>query len=189
MKLKTKQLQFKKIKKKDYLENVKIRLENDVAPYMKLIKKIQNTTGVGIGFWALVRMIFPIIDELSNTLYRKSRKNKYKHIKLLQKLGLKFPNLIWEMYRNGLIHHDIPRKILYKDIEIKWGIKTSGKHEYKKDMILININQVYDSLVYFIKSEINKAKNKSIYMHIGVKYNKKLGKELKNEIIILQKQK
>ena len=57
--------------KKGFLEGVKGRLENDVWPYFGCINQIYLDSGKKkmVGFWALARMVFPVIEAIAKAVY------------------------------------------------------------------------------------------------------------------------
>ena len=57
-----------------FLSDVAQRLRDDVGPYFEVIQAVYTHTGRGVGFWALARMIFPVVEAVSTVIYRAGRR-------------------------------------------------------------------------------------------------------------------
>lgn len=171
---------FKKIPRDAFLYGVKGRLINDVGPYIELVKKVYDETGKGTGFWALARMIFPVVDAVASRIYKKGKQRK--PVKLLQKLKVPCPNLVWEIYRHSLIHGDQPRTAVYRKKKVAWRVSIGeGTHERHNTHIAIDLEKCYQDFLIFLDEEIKKGINKSIWIENEIIFNRKISKPLKAE--------
>ena len=127
----------KRVKKVKYLNDVKNRLSDDVLPYLLTIKSVYQKTGKGVGFWALTRMIFPVIESVSDTIYR-DRSSLKKRAKLLRNLGIEYPFLTWEMFRNTLMHNDEMTVAYYRGKKITWSLSIGQGHKWEKGVLQID---------------------------------------------------
>lgn len=59
-----------------FLSRVRQRLLNDVGPYFETIRTVHRRTGRGVGFWALARMIFPVVEGVATVIYRSGAKER-----------------------------------------------------------------------------------------------------------------
>lgn len=58
-----------KINLHEHLTNIRNRLISDVGPYVDLIQKKARKEKIGIGNFALIRMLFPPIETICVVLY------------------------------------------------------------------------------------------------------------------------
>lgn len=172
--------------RKLFLEGVKGRLENDVAPYLDLINQIASDSYLKtgktevIGFWALVRMVLPPINAVANALYRGKENDKF--CKLLKQLGIAYPRIVLEMYRHSLMHNDELRGIAYRGQRIGWSIGHGGTdHIFHKDAILIDIRKLYQDFIKFLNAEIAKSGSRTVWAENTVVFGKGIPTELKKE--------
>ena len=99
---------YTKMSKSQYLEGVKERLINDVGTYFTMVD-IESSKGNMVGFWGSARLIFPVVEAVSKTIYRKG-KGKGDDVRvprLLKQLNIPYPDVVWQMYRNSLAHSTI----------------------------------------------------------------------------------
>ncbi len=89
----------KTISQKKYLTDVLNRLNNDVYPYIDLIRHHIKTRHEGIGNFSLARMIFPIVEAVAIPLDKSPQK-------LLEEIRVPYPYLCWSIYRDGFTHND-----------------------------------------------------------------------------------
>jgi hypothetical protein len=111
----------------DFMNDVKGRLENDVGPYFDCIEEVYRRTQRYVGFWALPRMLFPIIEAVATTVFRRSKAGA-PAVRLLRRLGLQYPALTWEMYRNVLMHGDELLVATYRGYSVRWAVAIGDGH-------------------------------------------------------------
>lgn len=171
----------KKISRLKYLEGVKGRLVDDIEPYLVVIKQTVLKSGKKIGFWSLARMIFPVIEAVGSCIY------KERQFRLLERIGVPCPALVWKMYRHSLIHGDQPRFLIYRKQRIDWEVRIfEGAHAIKKGVIAIDLGKCYRDFLGFLDREILKSGTKSIWVEDGIVFNKKISKQLKDEFRALK---
>ena len=123
-------------------------LENEFLPAIEAFHGESYRTGVGKGFFSLLRMIFPAITFLG-TLYKgtDSSKNaisfmrdymgmvnrKYKHIS----------DLIYNVYRHGLMHTHMPKVLEIENKFVGWEITYNDDNHLK---IFKSINAIRISI-------------------------------------------
>ena len=59
-----------------FLTIVAQRLRSDIGPYFATIRDVYTRTGKGVGFWALARMIFPVVEAVATVIYRREQQNQ-----------------------------------------------------------------------------------------------------------------
>jgi hypothetical protein len=184
---------FTRISKYDFLTGVHERLKNDVEPYFDLIEKINRETGRAIGFWALVRMIFPIIEAVGSVIHKgvsdkggiKISINK--HLKLMDELKVPCSGLVWEIYRHSLMHGDRPRKAVYRKQKVNWELRIGGGHQVKHNCLAIDVQKCYVDFLSFLDIEIKRAGKKKIWIEDEILFTNKISKRLKSEFKLLSK--
>lgn len=163
----------KKVKRSDFLKSVKQRLNNEVNPYFSCILGIQPDTGAVVGFWALVRMIFPVIEALSAGL-------KTDLSILLVELGIEYPNITWEIYRHSLMHRDTLRYIKYKNQHVGWVIGIGQSHAVAKGNVSLDLEDLYSKLIEYIDKQISSSGDEEIEFETGL--------ELQNPYLALERE-
>ena len=132
---------------KRYLtEHLLTQLTRDVPPAMNAYVEVFKKTGVGVGFWALPRTVFPTITFLG-CLYKGSDSAAHA-IEFLEKYAgtfepkyLDLAATIYVMYRHGLTHTAMP-KVFERDDgrpvgwEIKFGAPTAHLTADKSEEII-----------------------------------------------------
>lgn len=156
----------RRVLRSTFLSTVRRRLVNDVGPYIATIQAIHDQTGKGIGFWALARMIFPVVEAISTVIYRAGTKGK-PPVRLLRELGFAYPNLVWEMYRHTLMHNDEMASASYRGRRITWGIGIGTGHFSNNGRLHIDAAKLYNDLIEFLGREALRQRSKS--SHVWVK--------------------
>lgn len=178
---------FTAMPKKQYLEGVKDRLINDVGTYFAMVDT-EGSKGNMVGFWGSARLIFPVIEAVAKTLYRKSGKEDKRVPKLLRKLGILYPDVVWQMYRNSLAHSDHLVRISMGSKTISWSVTASAGgistgHIFAGNMVHIDTRRLYEDLLAFLDKEIARAKtglHVKTALKVGRKYTGDLSTEIKN---------
>lgn len=149
---------FSKVSKKEHLIGIRKRLMDDVEPYIRLVDNSARN-GKLIGFWSLGRMLFPIIETVAQAVYHRHGADQILEIKLLRALGIRCPVLVWQMYRNSLMHNDCLQKVIYNNQEITWSISASGLefHKFKHNKIHIDMKRLHIDLKRFLDEVIHDA--------------------------------
>jgi len=175
------------MQKKLYLEGVRNRLISDVGAYFNMIDN-EHDKGNRIGFWGSVRLIFPIIEAVAKTIYRKRINDDIRVPKLLKELNISYPNIVWNMYRNSLTHSDNLIHISKgKNKTIHWSLttsagNTSAGHFFTNNQVHIDTRSLYEDLLVFLDDQISNATT-TVYVksgiHVGRKYQGELNAEIK----------
>ncbi len=174
-----------KMTKKQYLEGVKGRLVNDVGTYFTAID-VEGSNGNMVGFWGSARLIFPVIEATAKTIYRPSGKEDNRVPRLLQKLGIPYPNIVWQMYRDSLAHSDHLVHITKGSRTIGWSVTASAGgistgHIFAGSTVHIDTRRLYEDFLTFLDQEIAQATT-SIYIKTGLKVGQKYKGQLQSEI-------
>jgi hypothetical protein len=82
----------------EYLRAIRGRLEGEVGAIIDCLEE-RNQGESPIGFFALARLILPIIESVADSEGRHASS-------LLEDLGQGAPNLSWDLYRNAFSHGD-----------------------------------------------------------------------------------
>jgi hypothetical protein len=165
-----------------FLERVRDRLKRDVGPYFALARRIYRETGQGVGFWALVRMIFPVIEGVAVVIFRSGTSRK-PPVRLLQTLGMKYPNVAWEMYRHTLMHNEEMASASYRGRTVNWGIRLGGGHSWKKGQLHIDARTLYADFLQFLEREISSARkaNSHVWVRKSFRFNSGFAKATRQE--------
>jgi hypothetical protein len=149
----------------DHLRNQLVR-ELPVA--IKAFKRASAETGVGTGFWSLVRMVLAPVSFLG-ALYRGSD-NTDNAIEFLEEYVGRRQNrptyrdlsaLLFVMFRHGLIHTSMPEVIERDDgVIVGWGVTLNPQdHLTKKSAtnsitLFLSPEQLYQDLLQAIDSYV-----------------------------------
>lgn len=166
------------------MRDVKGRLENDVGPYFDCIEAIYKRTRRGVGFWALTRMLFPVIEAVSTTVFRTSNAGT-PPVRLLRRLGLTYPKLVWEMYRNVLMHGDELLVATYRNRRVAWNVAIGGGHDASHGRLRIDLRKLYDDLLQYLDNEANDKGNQSLSVWVkeGFRFTTRAASITKKEIL------
>lgn len=167
-----------------YLCGIRDRLRNDVGEYLELTKPYR-VKGRAVGYFALPRLMMPIIETLAKVYYprdKEGRNYKLAIIKFIRlKLDYKFPYLIWAMFRHPLIHGDQPSVLIYGKNTVYWTLMFGAKdHVFERGHINFDLNKLYNDLEDFLIKEIRKNHKKMIWREHETQFIKP-GKEIKKE--------
>jgi phage terminase large subunit-like protein len=144
-----------------FLEDVQDRLRDDIDPYFDRLREL-NAAGKYPGNWAVVRMLMPVIEAVAVATETDQPQNGRPYI-LLEKLGVPYPAVVWDMYRNGLSHSEQPFSIIYKNKRIVWSITTTWddpaikSHSVTGQLIHINLKTLYEDFKEYIKGRLREA--------------------------------
>lgn len=164
----------KDISKRLYLQHILTRLETEYIEILKMVTDYNLTHERGIGFWSLTRIIFPVIESVADVL------NKQKGDFLGEDLKVPFSHLVWDLYRNSLIHSDEMREAIYKGKTISWGVHLGNElenhfvaehHESRPTTLHISIPRLYFDLRDFLISEIARNDESQITVQVGVEFS------------------
>jgi hypothetical protein len=167
---------------------VRRRLENDVGPYFATIRAVHDHTGQGVGFWALTRMLLPVVEAVAAALYR-SRTQERPPVRLLRTLGFEFPNLVWEMYRHTLMHNDEMVTASYMGRRVTWEIGVGTGHGSDQGHLRVDALRLYDELVSFLTRQASDARRSGAHVWVrdSFRFNTWFGRATRDEILRLGK--
>jgi len=147
---------------KHLMESVK----NEFTPAKKAYIEDTTKTKVGKGFFGSLRILFPTITFLG-TLYKGKDKSKnaiYFMEKYMGDVNPKYKHvsdLIYKVYRHGLMHTQMPKVSEIKGKIVGWKI-TYNDNEHlniseSNDMVTIpiSLNSFYQDLIKAVKKYIN----------------------------------
>lgn len=172
--------------KKQYLEGVKGRLVNDVGTYFAMVD-VEGSKGNMVGFWGSARLVFPVIEAVSKTIYRKSGRDDVRVTRLLKELNIPYPDVVWQMYRNSLAHSDHLVHISSgKTKTIGWSVTASAGgistgHIFVGNMVHIDTRRLYEDFLVFLDSQITQATT-NVYVKTGVNVGRKYQGKLRTEV-------
>lgn len=179
---------FRPMTKKQYLEGVKGRLINDVGTYFAMVDA-EGSKGNMVGFWGSARLIFPVIEAVAKTIYRKGKGEDIRVPRLLKQLNIPHPDVVWQMYRNSLAHSDHLAHIsMGKKETISWSITASAGgistgHIFKGNVVHLDTRRLYEDFLAFLDNEIAKATT-NVYvkngLNVGTKYQGRLRSDIDN---------
>lgn len=142
-----------KLSRKAYLTDVRGRLVAEVGLCIPMF--VQESTG----FWATIRMLFPVVEAVATVIYRTHGKER-KPVRLLRELGVPFPNLAWEIYRHSLMHNDELVACRYRDRAVDWSVSFGGGHHSAPGAIHLDLETLYNDFVGFLGDQIDAPKAK-----------------------------
>jgi hypothetical protein len=160
----------KRVRRSEFLLSARSRLVADVGPYIALIKETSQRTSHGFGFWALARMMFPVVEAVSSVIYRTettAAAREKKPVRLLRELGFEYPNLVWEMYRHTLMHNDEMATASYMGRYVGWEISVGGGHASIKHCLRVDAAKLYEDLLSFLAREASKPRRQGTHVWIG----------------------
>ena len=171
-----------------FLSDVQHRLKNDVGPYFATIRAVHQKTGHWVGFWALARMLFPIVEAVATVIYRSGPRNKRPAL-LLKRLGVKYPNLVWEMFRHTLMHNDEMASASYKGRRVTWEIRLGGGHVARNGHLAFDVRRLYADLKTFFSREIAEARRGStqVWVRESFRFSTRFARATLDEILRLGK--
>lgn len=174
--------------RKQYLEGVKTRLLNDVGTYFAMID-VEGSKGNMVGFWGSARLIFPVVEAVAKTVYRKRGTDDKRVVRLLKELNILYPDVVWQMYRNSLAHSDHLVHISRGSSKtIGWSVTASAGgvstgHIFASNMVHIDTRRLYEDFLNFLDQEIAQSKT-NVYvktgLNVGTKYRGNLQSEIAN---------
>lgn len=173
---------FKKTLKNRFLSVIKQRLQEDVGTILTLVNQYNEKSERGIGYWALLRMLLPIIEAIAHI------ENTTPQL-ILKKIDIPTPYLMWDLFRNSLMHGDLIYYGEYKGRRITWGVSISEDlktHIIRDKKIHINVSKLYEDLNKYLDKSIASDNQRMIEVEVGVLYddsNMKARKNIKREII------
>lgn len=101
------------------------RLIDDVQPAMEIYRRTFT------GNWASIRMIAPVIEAAAGSNRRKLRR-------ILQEMGIEYPEIFWTMYRHAFAHNDdMPQSVSMGNIGIGWGMN------WEQEDVAVVVGTVY----------------------------------------------
>jgi len=153
MKMETKPL-YSNVKQHTFVADILDRLRSDVGTYIDLTRQMR-LQGRGVGFWAGVRLLMPVVETLADIYYPHNDRSKVV-LFLRERCCIKTPNLIWLMYRNSLIHGDIPRTLKINGKQVSWKISFEGKITAKDSIINLDVTDLYNRVENFLVEELKK---------------------------------
>jgi hypothetical protein len=168
--------------KKLYLEQILLRLESEYIQILNMVTEYNLHNERGIGFWSLIRIIFPVIETVSSVI------GKQKEDFLEEELEVPYGHLVWELYRHALMHSDELRYAIYEGKTISWAahLGNEGEHHFVADKtdshlttIHIAIPCLYFTLREFLVKEIAKNDTSEISIQDGVYFSNHQGKLIK----------
>jgi hypothetical protein len=176
---------YTKMSKSQYLEGVKERLINDVGTYFSMVD-VEGSKGNMVGFWGSARLIFPVVEAVSKTIYRKGKGDDIRVPRLLKQLNIPYPDVVWQMYRNSLAHSDHLVHISKGSRTINWSVTASAGgistgHFFLHDQVHLDTRRLYEDFLSFLDIEIATATT-NVYVKTGINVGSKYGGRFGTEI-------
>ncbi len=154
---------FNKIEDKDivmYLDDIKDMISNEVGVAIKAYWDKYEKDNKMMGYFSVLRMLFPEIDGLGSYLTGNPMTTGYNIKTYLQKIMSKiddryskFAGFIALIHRNGLMHQHSPKQFMYKKRRIGWELNfhNGGNDQdhlyFRNDILIINLNLFFEDLV------------------------------------------
>ncbi len=112
---------------KEFLTRVLDRLKTEVGSYISFLETYNREhPNQMIGFFSLPRLLFPEIEAIGKMLYPNDEKN------LVLELGIEYPRVVLQLYRNSLIHQSSPSTLQVGYTRISWSIGLKNLDHWLK---------------------------------------------------------
>ena len=157
---------------KKYLQHVRSRLEMEVSPYITYIQELHKADPEAPlpGFFSLVRMVMPVVDAVATV-------QGVEPPTILAALGAPAPNLMWNLYRDMLLHND---ELMFgavggRGIATGIGVTFEGEKYpdiFKTDYRFLDIGHLYRQLLEYLDEQSdNASKDKVVKIVSGIEYD------------------
>lgn len=155
-----------------HLQAILARLDTDVRPYIELVQKHALETNIGIGNFAIVRMLAPVIETLADA-QKKSAQD------VLNEIGINYAHLYWSLFRDVFAHSDEFEYAYYVEqgktyrIEPAVGIAyptDTGSHTTTDKVVMLTVTKLFWDLLNYIKNLIITRDDKQIKIKSGIEY-------------------
>lgn len=143
--------------KKEYLRGIQGRLEDEIAPLLQFCKQVADRRQ--IGFWVMIRLLMPIVEAVGYVKYPELRDSAKYASQVLKDLNVPYPKLSWRVFRDCLIHSDEITHFFndHKQLYAGWQISFGGRHEKKKLLLSVDVEQLYEDLYTYIGKMIEET--------------------------------
>lgn len=164
---------FRTISRAEYFKQILKRMDNEYLQILNMVTKHNLENERGIGFWSLIRIIFPVIESVAFAI------EKPKEEFLEKELNVPFGHIVWEIYRHSLMHTDELRYVVYKDKTISWAVHLGTEdvghiieNQFNSNPTTIHISlpKLYSSLRDFLARETAKKSSPKIQIQVGVHF-------------------
>lgn len=174
------------INKKEYLQGMLGRLENEVKHYLDSCWENNQKDGRSIGFWGMVRLLCPVIESFGQVKYPEIRRSWEYSAKVLKDLDVPYPKISWKLFRDCLIHGDEMLNVINDKDELYsgWNITFGGGHLGNHLQPTIDVDKLYYDLYSLIDNEIKNADPNDVIEFRAIRFSEKQLKsdpELKDE--------
>ena len=142
------------------LEKIKESIKRDIGPIIEYYHKQYIETKIGVGFFAVLRCIFPEIDGLGSYYkgtINNTAKNATEYIRdYFGRINLEYKRkgaFIYQVYRHGLMHQHTPAFLLIDGKKSGWSIGISfpldprNHLQYANRSVNIDVHQFYEDLL------------------------------------------
>ena len=149
----------------EYLEGALGRLRDDVGSYIEWLKVRNKRNYRKVGFFGLIRLLMPVVESTAK-VYKLSPAQF-----MSDRLNVPAAHVMWQMYRNPLIHGDSPDYVEYKGRRVGWGISFIGKkHRVQKGHVGIDPFYLYKQLETFLNNAISEAEDRVVNITVGMEF-------------------
>jgi hypothetical protein len=108
-------------------------------------------------------------------------------VRLLRRLGLKHPELTWEMYRNVLMHGDELLSASYRGRFVRWAVAIGEGHRSHGSRLQIDVKKLYEDLRQYLENEANDPANvgKTVWVKEGFRFAGKKSSQAKRDVLAI----
>jgi len=128
-------------------------------------KQVFYKTHRGVGFYGGVRLLFPIVETLGK-IYHPGSEHSGPYF-FTNELHYPVSFLLWEMYRNGLMHGDEPGTVEYNEQIVSWSISIGGVCSVGGHRIQLDIARLYSDLDLFLAERIQEDTQANVIIESG----------------------
>jgi len=163
------------INKIEYLNGMKGRLINDVEPYLKLCWEINQENDRSIGFWAMIRLLAPVVESLGQVKYPLEKESWISSSAIFKELGVPYPLISWKLFRDCLIHSDEMMNVINDEKELYsgWQITFGGGHIKNKLQPVIDVDRLFYGLLKLIEKTASASNKDDVVNFRAIRFNKK----------------
>jgi hypothetical protein len=166
-----------RITKKKYLNDMRGRLKAEVKPYLTLTLRRNGKNRNSTGYWAMVRVLVPVIEAAGQVLYPGMKDGWHQGAKILEDLKVPYPIICWKLFRDSLIHSDEMMNVIndQKELYSGWSLAFGGGHEVANTTAIphIDLKQLYDDFMEYLRQTAIDSKPKEYVILRAIRFSQK----------------
>lgn len=160
------------IGRKQYLADIRGRLEDEVYPHLRLCWEIAEKRP--IGFWGMIRLLMPVVEAAGKVIYPGKRHQQSSSM-VLRDLRVPYPGIAWRLFRNCLLHNDELVSVIHDRSEqyAGWAISFGGGHTKEHLKVCIDVDLLYHDLLAYLQRKTERIPHKEVVELRAVRISEK----------------